>query len=91
VSGEQFVCIVSRVQLSSKFQKLCSIDAVESLGSTLRWTQPVSLSELLADADRAELPDCAKTYPHTAYTIGAGKIHLLGYEEAAPLLALKSM
>jgi SAM-dependent methyltransferase len=67
------------VQLSRKFQKLFSIDAVESLWEHLcRWSHPVSSRRILATLDRAELARLRERYPHRP---NARKIN--AYEDAA--------
>jgi SAM-dependent methyltransferase len=67
------------VQLSRKFQKLFSIDAVESLWEHIcRWTHPVSSRRILATLDEAELARLREHYP---YRPNARKIN--AYEDAA--------
>ncbi len=53
------------MQLSRKFQKLFSIDAVESLWEHVcRWSHPVSSRRILATLDCAELARLRERYPH---------------------------
>jgi SAM-dependent methyltransferase len=67
------------VQLSRKFRKLFSFDAVESLWEHLcRWTHPVSTRRILATLDRAEFARLRECYP---YRPNARKIN--AYEDAA--------
>jgi SAM-dependent methyltransferase len=67
------------VRLSRKFQKLFSVDAVQSLWEHIcRWTHPVSAQRILATIDQAELERLRKHYP---YRPNARRIN--AYEDAA--------
>ena len=66
------------MQLSRKFQKLFSFDAVESLWEHIcRWTHPVRSHRILATLDRSELARLREDYP---YRPNARKIN--AYEDA---------
>jgi SAM-dependent methyltransferase len=67
------------VQLSRKFQKLFSLEAVESLWEHVRrWIHPVSARRILATLDRAEF---AKLREHYPYRPNARRINV--YEDVA--------
>ncbi len=67
------------MRVSRKFQKLFSVDAIESLWEhACRWTHPVSSRRILATLDRSELARLREQYP---YRPNARKIN--AYENAA--------
>jgi SAM-dependent methyltransferase len=67
------------VRLCRKFQKLFSLDAVQSLWEhACRWTHPVSSRPILATLDRTEFANLRERYP---YRPDARKIN--AYEDAA--------
>jgi SAM-dependent methyltransferase len=66
------------MRVSRKFQKLFSIDAIESLWEhACRWTHPVNARRILAILDRSELARLREQYP---YRPNARKIN--AYENA---------
>jgi len=67
------------MRVSRKFQKLFSVDAIESLWEHVcRWTHPVSSRRILATLDRSQLARLREHYPHRP---NARRIN--AYEDAA--------
>src|SRR6266581_3488279 len=67
------------MRVSRKFQKLFSVDAIESFWEhACRWTHPVNSRRILATLDRSELAKLREQYPHRP---NARKIN--AYENAA--------